>query len=93
MSADSHRRTVLLLPVILVSILPARCFRAIPFLIGAALVWIVAISMTVPLVIGKAWDNGSSGSHLGSDVAQASAWLFSADFGRSGPLETFLVYD
>src|SRR5215469_17259079 len=44
---------VLLLPVVLVAIMPARYFRAILFLIAATLVWIVAISMTVPLVIGK----------------------------------------
>src|SRR6516162_7587443 len=36
---------VLPLPVVLVSIMPARYFRAILFLIGAALVCIVAISM------------------------------------------------
>jgi len=44
---------VLLLPVVLVLIMPARYFRAILFLIAATLVWIVAISMTVPLVLGK----------------------------------------
>jgi hypothetical protein len=44
---------VLLLPVALVLIMPARYFRAILFLIAATLVWIVAISMTVPLVLGK----------------------------------------
>jgi hypothetical protein len=44
---------VLLLPVVLVSIMPARYFRAVLFLIGATLVWIIAISMTVPLVFGK----------------------------------------
>jgi len=44
---------VLLLPVVLVAIMPARYFRAILFLIAATLVWIVAISMTVSLVLGK----------------------------------------
>jgi len=44
---------VLLLPVALVLIMPARYFRAILFLIAATLVWVVAISMTVPLVLGK----------------------------------------
>jgi peptidoglycan/LPS O-acetylase OafA/YrhL len=42
---------VFLLPVALVVIMPARYFRAIPFLVAATLVWIVAISMTLPLVL------------------------------------------
>lgn len=65
-SADSFRRGerwarvicgfnalgVFLLPVALVMIMPARYFRAILFLVAATLVWIVAISMTLPLVLG-----------------------------------------
>ena len=64
-SADSFRRGerwarvicafnalgVFLLPVALVMIMPARYFRAIPFLVAATLVWIVAISMTLPLML------------------------------------------
>lgn len=64
-SADSFRRGerwaraiccfnalgVFLLPVALVVIMPARYFRAILFLVAATLVWIVAISMTLPLVL------------------------------------------
>ena len=64
-SADSFRRGerwarticgfnalgVFLLPVALVMIMPARYFRAILFLVAATLVWIVAISMTLPLVL------------------------------------------
>src|ERR1700740_1709385 len=64
-SADSFRRGehwarvicafnalgVFLLPVALVMIMPARYFRAIPFLVAAILVWIVAISMTLPLML------------------------------------------
>jgi hypothetical protein len=42
---------VFLLPIALVSIMPARYFRAIPFLVAAVLVWIVAISMSLPLVV------------------------------------------
>lgn len=42
---------VFLLPVALVTIMPARYFRAIPFLVAATLVWIVAISMALPLVL------------------------------------------
>lgn len=43
--------SVLLLPLALVLIMPARYFRAIPFAIAATLIWIVAISMIVPLVL------------------------------------------
>lgn len=64
-SADSFRRGerwarvicgfnalgVFLLPIALVMIMPARYFRAILFLVAATLVWIVAISMTLPLVL------------------------------------------
>jgi hypothetical protein len=42
---------VFLLPVALVMIMPARYFRAILFLVAATLVWIVAISMTLPLML------------------------------------------
>lgn len=66
-SADSFRRgerwaraicgfnalAVFLLPVALVMIMPARYFRAILFLVAATLVWIVAISMTLPLVLRR----------------------------------------
>jgi hypothetical protein len=45
--------TVLLLPVVLVLTMPVRYFRAILFLIAAALTWIVAISMAVPLVLKR----------------------------------------
>jgi hypothetical protein len=44
---------VLLLPLVLVLTMPARYFRAVLFLIAASLVWIVAISMVVPLVLGR----------------------------------------
>ena len=50
---------VFMLPVALVLTMPARYFRAIPFLVASILVWIVAISMTVPLMLRKF---GSSGS-------------------------------
>ena len=64
-SADSFRRgerwaraicgfnalAVFLLPVALVMIMPARYFRAILFLVAATLIWIVAISMTLPLML------------------------------------------
>ena len=43
--------SVLLLPVALMVIMPVRYFQAMPFLIAATLVWIVAISMTLPLLI------------------------------------------
>jgi hypothetical protein len=43
---------VLLLPIALILIMPARYFRAMLFLVAATLVWIVAISMTVPMVLG-----------------------------------------
>ena len=42
---------VLLLPIALVLTMPARYFRAILFLIAAVLIWFVAISMAVPLVL------------------------------------------
>ena len=44
--------SVLLLPVALMVIMPIKYFRATPFLIAATLVWIVAISMTVPFWLG-----------------------------------------
>src|SRR5215470_17558193 len=44
---------VLLLPLALIMIMPARYFRAILFLIAATLVWMVAISMVVPLLLSK----------------------------------------
>ena len=42
---------ILLLPLALVLIMPARYFRAILFVIAATLVWIVALSMAVPLML------------------------------------------
>lgn len=45
---------VFLLPIALVMIMPARYFRAILFLFAATLVWIVAISMIVPLLLRPA---------------------------------------
>jgi hypothetical protein len=42
---------VLLLPLSLILIMPARYLRAILFVIAATLVWIVAISMAAPLVL------------------------------------------
>lgn len=42
---------VFLLPVALMLTMPARYFGAILFLAAAILVWIVAISMTVPIVL------------------------------------------
>jgi hypothetical protein len=45
---------VLLLPLALVLIMPTRYFRAMLFVVAATLVWIVAISMAVPLVLGRA---------------------------------------
>ena len=44
---------VLLLPVALTLIMPARYFRATLFVVATALVCIVAISMAVPLVLGR----------------------------------------
>jgi hypothetical protein len=44
---------VLLLPVALMLTMPARYFGASLFLIAAILIWIVAISMTVPIVLKK----------------------------------------
>lgn len=44
---------ILLLPLSLVSFMPARYFRAILFLIAAALVWLVAISMVAPLILAR----------------------------------------
>jgi len=43
--------TVFLLPVALMLTMPARYFEAILFLVAAILVWIVAISMAVPIVL------------------------------------------
>jgi hypothetical protein len=43
---------VLMLPLALICIMPARYFRAVLFVISAILVWIVAISMVVPLILG-----------------------------------------
>lgn len=45
--------SLLLLPVALIVIMPARYFHAIPFLIAVMLVWIVAISITVPFFLGR----------------------------------------
>ena len=44
---------VLFLPVALILIMPARYFRAILFVIAATLVWIVAISMVVSLMLAR----------------------------------------
>jgi len=44
---------VLLLPVALMVIMPAKYFHATPLLIAATLVWIVAVSMIVPLLLGR----------------------------------------
>jgi hypothetical protein len=44
---------VLLLPLALILIMPARYFRAALFVVAATLVWIVSISMAVPLVLGR----------------------------------------
>ena len=46
--------SVLLLPLALILIMPARYFRAILFVIAATLVWIIAISMAVPLMLAQA---------------------------------------
>lgn len=43
--------SMLMLPLALILIMPGRYFRAILFVISAILVWIIAISMTVPLVV------------------------------------------
>lgn len=43
--------SVLMLPIALTWTMPAKYFRAIPFLTAAILVWIVAISMSAPLVL------------------------------------------
>ena len=45
--------SVLLLPLALMLIMPARYFRAILFVIATTLVWIVAISMAVPLILAQ----------------------------------------
>ena len=50
---DFNALTVLLLPVALILTMPVLYFRALLFLITAALIWIVAISMAVPLVLKK----------------------------------------
>jgi hypothetical protein len=52
---------VFLLPVALVMIMPARYFRAILFLVAATLVWIVAISMTLPFVLRPSGSPHSAG--------------------------------
>jgi hypothetical protein len=44
---------ILLLPLSLVLFMPARYFRAILFATAATLVWLVAISMVVPLMLAK----------------------------------------
>ena len=46
--------SVLLLPLALIVIMPARYFRAILFVIAATLVWIGAISMVVSLLLTHA---------------------------------------
>ncbi len=43
--------SVLMLPLALILTMPGRYFHAIAFLIAAILVWVVAISMWVPLVL------------------------------------------
>jgi hypothetical protein len=45
--------TVLMLPFALVLTMPARYFHAIPFLVAAVLVCIVALSMSAPLVLSR----------------------------------------
>jgi len=45
--------SVLMLPLALILAMPAAYFRAIPFLIAAILVCIVAISMAAPLVLSR----------------------------------------
>jgi hypothetical protein len=45
--------SVLMLPLALILTMPATYFRAIPFLIAAMLVCIVAISMAAPLVLSR----------------------------------------
>ncbi|MGB2633755.1 MAG: hypothetical protein WAM58_07450 [Candidatus Acidiferrum sp.] len=45
--------SALLLPLALVLIMPARYFQAIPFVIATTLVWIVALSMVVPLILAQ----------------------------------------
>jgi hypothetical protein len=45
--------SILMLPLALILTMPATYFRAIPFLIAAILVCIVAISMAAPLVLSR----------------------------------------
>ncbi len=45
--------SMLLLPLALILIIPSRYFRAMLFVISAILVWVIAISMTVPLVVTR----------------------------------------
>ena len=52
---------IFLLPVALVMTMPARYFRAILFLVAAILVWIVAISMTLPLLLRRSRSPHSTG--------------------------------
>jgi peptidoglycan/LPS O-acetylase OafA/YrhL len=46
--------TVLMLPLALVLTMPSRYFHAIPFLVAAVLVCIVALSMSAPLALSRA---------------------------------------
>ena len=57
---------VFLLPFALILTMPARYFAAILFLVAVILVWIVAISMIVPLVLRKprSLTNGQTSSQL-----------------------------
>lgn len=48
---------VLLLPFALILTMPARYFRAIPFVLAATLVWIIAISIAVPLMLAQVHDS------------------------------------
>ena len=43
--------SVLMLPLALILTMPSKYFRALPFLTAAILVWIVALSMSAPLVL------------------------------------------
>ena len=45
--------SVLMLPLALILTMPTKYFRAPPFLTAAILVWIVAISMSAPLVLAR----------------------------------------
>lgn len=55
--------TVLMLPLALVLTIPAPYFRALPFLIAAILVCIVALSMSAPLVLSSTNRSSSSITH------------------------------